>query len=308
MYKLPQSYSVKKLLFLYFYAIIMKKTTMWKENLYQPIEVLLREHDEFPIGEHQHSFFEMAYIVSGNGSFRGQTPAGGQEGHEYSDGDLFLIPPNRPHLFVIHAHSRFVFVRFTETYAADYISPFVEKSLETAFQFKIPFRDADAGAVQAVMQLIRGESASGRRLSGMLTQYYVNSIILLAARNLSEPLPETEQAEDDRAQYLLEYIQQHIHQPELLKLEVLADKFHLSPTYAGRFFKRNFGEDFRQYVSLNRLRRVEEMLVNTRMSIKEIAAHMGYVDSCYLNKLFRQHHGMTPIQFRKKNTGSHLAG
>lgn len=33
---------------------------MWKENLYQPVEILLREHDTFPIGEHQHSFFEMA--------------------------------------------------------------------------------------------------------------------------------------------------------------------------------------------------------------------------------------------------------
>lgn len=29
---------------------------MWKENLYQPVEILLREHDTFPIGEHQHSF------------------------------------------------------------------------------------------------------------------------------------------------------------------------------------------------------------------------------------------------------------
>lgn len=47
---------------MYFCAIIMKNTTMWKENLYQQVEILLREHDEFPIGEHQHSFFEMTYI------------------------------------------------------------------------------------------------------------------------------------------------------------------------------------------------------------------------------------------------------
>lgn len=105
---------------------------------------------------------------------------------------------------------------------------------------------------------------------------------------------------------MLQYIQQHIHQPELLTLNILADRFHLSPKYVGRFFKRNFGEDYKQYLSRNRLKRVEDMLINTRMTIKEIAAQMGYADSCYLNKLFIQHHGMTPLQFRKRN--SHLSG
>ena len=43
---------------------------MWKENLYRPIEILLREHDDFPVGKHQHSFFEMVYILAGSGNFK----------------------------------------------------------------------------------------------------------------------------------------------------------------------------------------------------------------------------------------------
>lgn len=105
-------------------------------------------------------------------------------------------------------------------------------------------------------------------------------------------LPDTGIApEEDKAQ--------HIEQPEQLRLSVLAAKFRLSPTYIGRFFKRNFGEDFRLYVSKSRLKRVEELLTGSRMSVKEIASRMGYIDSCYLNKLFRQHHGVTPMQYRK---------
>ena len=105
--------------------------------------------------------------------------------------------------------------------------------------------------------------------------------------------------EEDKAQHLLLYIEQHIDQPEQLCLSVLAAKFRLSPTYIGRFFKRNFGEDFRLYVSKSRLKRVEELLTGSRMSVKEIASRIGYIDSCYLNKLFRQHHGVTPMQYRK---------
>ena len=37
---------------------------MWIENLYRPAEILVREHERFPIGEHTHSFYELAYIVS----------------------------------------------------------------------------------------------------------------------------------------------------------------------------------------------------------------------------------------------------
>lgn len=78
---------------MYFCAIIMKNTTMWKENLYQQVEILLREHDEFPIGEHQHSFFEMTYILEGSGDFCAHTMGSEREWHTYEAGDLFWYLP-----------------------------------------------------------------------------------------------------------------------------------------------------------------------------------------------------------------------
>ena len=56
----------------------------------------------------------------------------------------------------------------------------------------------------------------------------------------------------------------------------------------------------------SRLKTVEDMLVGTQMSIKEISNRMGYTDPCYLNKLFQQYHNMTPLQYRKKYCGTHL--
>ncbi|WP_278453962.1 hypothetical protein [Phocaeicola plebeius] len=42
--------------------------------------------------------------------------------------------------------------------------------------------------------------------------------------------------EEDKAQHLLLYIEQHIDQPEQLCLSVLAAKFRLSPTYNIRIY------------------------------------------------------------------------
>ena len=56
---------------------------MWKENLYRPIEILLREHDDFPVGKHQHSFFEMVYILAGSGNFEADVLHSEQEHCSY---------------------------------------------------------------------------------------------------------------------------------------------------------------------------------------------------------------------------------
>lgn len=279
----------------------MKNTTMWKENLYQQVEILLREHDEFPIGEHQHSFFEMAYILEGSGTFCAHTVGSERECHTYEAGDLFLIPPSRIHVYTIRTHSRYVFIRFTENYVFDSIGHYVGRALEVQSGFRMQPVPADREAIRQLMELLVEEASGKRALSEMLLSNYVNSLILLTARGLDA----TETGvgpEGDKARNLLLYIEQHIDQPDELRLEALAARFQLSPTYIGRFFKRNFGEDFRLYVSKNRLKRVEELLTGTRMSVKEIASRMGYIDSCYLNKLFRQHHGMTPMDYRKAHT------
>lgn len=292
---------------MYFCAIIMKNTTMWKENLYQQVEILLKEHDEFPIGEHQHSFFEMAYILEGSGTFYAYTVGSERECHTYEAGDLFLIPPSRIHVYTIRTHSRYVFIRFTENYVFDSIGHYVGRALEVQSGFRMQPAPADREAIRRLMGLLVEETSGKRALSEMLLSNYVNSLILLTARGLDA----TETGvgpEGDKARNLLLYIEQHIDQPDELRLEALAARFQLSPTYIGRFFKRNFGEDFRLYVSKNRLKRVEELLTGTRMSVKEIASRMGYIDSCYLNKLFRQHHGMTPMDYRKAytpETGGH---
>lgn len=277
---------------------------MWKENLYEPIEILVREHDIFPIGEHQHSFFEMAYILEGTGRFGLNTIGEEKECHTYSAGQLFLIPPNRTHIFTIDSHSKYIFIRFTEGYVSDYFSGHISNIMHLQSGFRIRMQDSDSKAIGQIMHLTASESLHERSLSYAIIQQYVSVIILITARCISESIPEYNNTYNDKAQFMLQYIQQHISQPEMLSLKALGEKFNLSPTYAGRFFRRNFGEEYSQYLMKSRMKKVEEMLVHTKMSIKEIASRMGYIDSCYLNRQFMKNHGITPSQYRKEHSNT----
>ena len=117
---------------------------MWKEHLGHRTEILIREHEVFPIEEHSHAFFELAYVVEGTGHFRSYGPDGQCHETRYGARELFLIPPDRVHCFVIATRSRYVFLRFTEGYAADRLGVYAEHALRSVgASLRIPFREGD---------------------------------------------------------------------------------------------------------------------------------------------------------------------
>lgn len=101
----------------------------------------------------------MAYILNGSGSFSAYFFGERQEeGCEYHTNDLFLIPPDSPHLFTIKEHSKFAFVRFTQNYLTDYIDCKIGESLSLRSGFHIHLSDNDRSAFCRLMKLIVGEN------------------------------------------------------------------------------------------------------------------------------------------------------
>lgn len=278
---------------------------MWKENLYQPVEVLRRRHTKFPIGEHQHSFYEMVYIGRGSGRFYVREEGCRVQQCRYEAHSLFLIPPDTVHCFTIDTCSEYLFLRFTPRYAADYLGNRVGQALQaSAGECAVRLAERDAATADTLFHLIGAESAAPRDCSMRLIQSWLNALLLLVAEHYLEELgPELPTAETapDRALYMLQYIQQQIDHPERLTCEALGETFHLAPSYVGPYFKRHFGEELRRYVLRNRLRAVEHLLAESSLTVKEIAARTGYVDSGHLSKIFRRFHDMTPLEFRRRS-------
>lgn len=278
---------------------------MWIENLYRPAEILVREHETFPIGEHSHSFYELAYIVSGNGSF--SMPAGvpGQWSGDvsYEADTLLLIPPERLHRFSVGTRSRYLFIRFTGSYVTEYMGRDIEQALRMQDAPRITPSGNDASTLKQLAAMVTKEQAAPDGFSAYLQQQWVNGIITLAARSTAHRagsgIPARQ--ENDRAVSMLQYIQRHIHQPELLKSAALCATFSLSPAYIGRYFKRHFHESLRQYIVESRIRAAAEMLCNSRMSVKEIAYRLGYTDACHLVRSFKSHYGTTPANYRSRH-------
>ena len=279
---------------------------MWKENLYQPFEVLVRQHTHFPIDEHQHSFFEMAYVREGKGDFYVDDRGRKTEETMYGARSLFLIPPDTVHRFIIREHSAYVFIRFTSQYAEDFVGRQALQALNAAVgRCRVLLDERQAERVANLFCYIEEEVAAAGRFSTYLVRQWLNSIVAIVADYYMEypagdNIPVVNESE--RAMCMMQYLQQHINQPEMLTSEVLGERFNIAPSYVGAYFKHHFREDLREYVVRNRLRNVERLLANTSMTVKEIAASMGYTDSSHLIRQFRACHNMSPLDFRRSVT------
>ena len=84
---------------------------MKRENLHQPFEISFSELDESLLKEHEHTFFELVYILSGTG-----IQWINNNMFPYHDGHLFMITPGDTHSFEIHTTTKFVDIKFNDIY------------------------------------------------------------------------------------------------------------------------------------------------------------------------------------------------
>lgn len=83
-----------------------------------------------------------------------------------------------------------------------------------------------------------------------------------------------------------------------ITLVKIAEQLDVSIWYLARLFKKNVGMSFREYLRTIRLKKAEELLHSSRLSIKEVAAAVGYKHVSDFDHHFKSSYGMTPGEYR----------
>lgn len=96
-----------------------------------------------------------------------------------------------------------------------------------------------------------------------------------------------------------EYLGQHF--IDFCGLDELVARFFVTKPYLCRLFKKETGLSVVTYVNAQRLQRAAEELRFTRKSIKTIAAECGFHSSGYFSRIFREQHGISPLEYRRKH-------
>ena len=78
----------------------------------------------------------------------------------------------------------------------------------------------------------------------------------------------------------------------------LASAVGLSPDHFARKFRRHFGMPPRRWIQRQRMRKAANLLAETTLSVKEVAAALGYDDQRFFARVFRQAYGVAPTRYR----------
>lgn len=105
---------------------------------------------------------------------------------------------------------------------------------------------------------------------------------------------------ESRAQSIVRFIEEHYQ--DNISAADLAARFGLSANYISNLLKNTLGIRYNDYVTNLRLNHAKELLISTYMPIKEITAACGYYSQSHFTKLFLEHEGCTPLEYRKSNT------
>lgn len=96
------------------------------------------------------------------------------------------------------------------------------------------------------------------------------------------------------------YIQQHIYDKDVIKLERLAAYFNKSADHLSRYFKAQTGRTIKEYITRYKLNLIQTRLKFSDLTISEIADEMNFTDESHLNKTFKNVYGKTAYQFKRE--------
>ncbi len=91
-----------------------------------------------------------------------------------------------------------------------------------------------------------------------------------------------------------------------ISLEMAADNFEMSIYTFSTLFKKTVGSGFREYIVKRRLDCAKELILTTDMTVKSVAAQVGFGDVSYFIRVFKNNFGVTPTQMKSRQhaTGS----
>lgn len=103
---------------------------------------------------------------------------------------------------------------------------------------------------------------------------------------------------EDEMNKLIEYIT--MNPKRIVSNQELGDVIFHSKDYVIKRFFANFGVTPYEYQIQQKIFSAKNLLGHTKMSVKEIAASLGYDDQHYFSYMFKKRCGLSPTQYRKQ--------
>lgn len=248
--------------------------------------------------EHWHPEVEIVYTFAGHA-------------RHYIDGHMYMAKPGR--LFMINSESIHkimtddtvsedctkIAVVLNVNY--DFIKQIIPEMDQKYFAAVTDFNTEEPGTIMKELSAYGEpdkelEPYEQLRLTGKVYEllYWICRDRLLLKE---EVLPVNSQKNLERLRGIMQYVGDHY--KETVTQNEVAQRFYFTREYFSRFFKKNTGLTFKEYLTRYRINAARKDLQYTDKTILEIAVNNGFADARGFINAFKSIYKTTPLQYRK---------
>ena len=253
------------------------------------------EHRE--VITHYHREIELIAMTKGTAEFYIQS-----KGYSLQEGDVFIIPP-----YALHRGYTAQGVESAYDCICFDLQLLCDKSLKDGLESRaisavslISGGDSCAKQLRAYIQ--NAVAACRENVSGWELEAVGNLSLLFGVLKKNGLLLQEHESKKETlfGERVMDYLNQNASGP--ITSRDAAKALYLNHSYFCRLFKKTFGYPFEKYLLNYRLEQARLYLLDTDLSVTEIAFRAGFQSCSYFGKTFKARFRATPLAYRKMKT------
>ncbi len=125
-------------------------------------------------------------------------------------------------------------------------------------------------------------------------------LLFLQLMHYTDKISHTQESFEQKLIFqVLTYIDENYKDGELTELSSLLS---YNIYWLSRAIKRLTGRTYKELLQVKRLNQASVLLLNTRLSVTDISIAVGYDNTSYFHRIFRNYYGMSPKEYRASDT------
>lgn len=281
-----------------------------KKHIRDEEGVAVRLYTHGDSAPHSHEFVELTYILEGEA-----THVVGGESMHVKPGDMFIIDLGVEHSYKLEEGKKITLCNclFYPEFLTRTINGegFIELAYDLffsgyAFEGKeakgfVSLSDADTSEIRGYILTMTEEQEKKKEgylkvIRSLLTAVIIKMFRLCAEREHA-PLPSFQRK---LVGEVIDYI--YAHDTKELSVGGISRAMFFSPSYLSRLFKQQTNLSLVKFIQEKKLETAASLLKGTNQSVDKIMAEVGYSDKKHFYDVFSRAYGMTPGEYRTKNT------
>lgn len=234
---------------------------------------------------HWHDYYEFEILLEGNciHSFGNTT-------YEMKKGSAYLITPIESHAIEAISDVLVLNLRFN----VEFFNPTISEFLSTLTNSTAEFTFDELEYITERVEKIYSNNLNSTFYHEM-TQSILTEIMILFFRKLN--IQKSSYISVPLVQQATKYINKNFRKD--LSLNLIAEHLSVTPKHLGNIFKQKMNINFNDYLNNLRLKYACNLLLTSKLSIKEIAYGSGYNSEQYFIYIFKKYIHLTPSEYKK---------